>query len=58
MGWLFGFIGAACMIMGVLTALEIVPLLNPEFTWTFWFILSALLLLISIALAVGARRRE
>lgn len=58
MGWLFGFIGALCMIMGIVTALEIVPLLNPEFTWTFWFILSALLLLISIAFAAGAKRRE
>lgn len=58
MGWLFGFIGALCMVMGIVTALEIVPLLNPEFTWTFWFFLSALLLLISIAFAAGSKRRE
>ncbi|MFC2013316.1 hypothetical protein ACFLU8_00245 [Chloroflexota bacterium] len=53
LAWLFGFLGGLGMVMGVATALEIVPLLDEEFTWMFWFVLSALLLLLSIACAAG-----
>ena len=53
LAWLFGFIGGLCMMMGVVTAVKIVPPLGAEFTWMFWFVLSALLLLLSIAFAVG-----
>jgi len=51
--WLFGFIGGLCMLMGVVTALDAVPMVHEEFTWFFWFVLSTILLLISIAFAVG-----
>ena len=50
---LTGFLGGLCAVMGILTAVDIVPLLNAEFTWTFWFMLAAVLLLMSIALTVG-----
>ncbi len=51
--WLTGFLGGLCAVMGVLTAVEVVPSLGAEFTWMFWFVLAAILLLMSIALAVG-----
>ena len=56
LAWLVGTIGALGAVMGIVTALEVVPLLNAEFTWTFWFMLSAILLLLSIAFAVGRGR--
>ncbi len=56
LAWILGTIGALGMLMGIGTALEIVPLLNAEFTWTFWFMLSTILILLSIAFAVGRGR--
>ena len=53
LAWLTGFLGGLCMVMGIVTAADIAPLLGAEFTWMFWFVLSALLLLLSIAFAVG-----
>jgi len=41
------------MVMGLVTITEVVPSLGTEFTWMFWFVLSAILLLMSIAFAVG-----
>ncbi len=55
--WLFGFIGVGCMGVGILTALGEISLLHEEFTWTFWFVLAALMLLISIAFAIGSSKR-
>ncbi len=51
--WLTGLLGGLCAVMGILTAVEVVPSLGAELTWTFWFVLSAILLLMSIAFAVG-----
>jgi len=51
--WTFGFLGGLCMVMGIITATGVIPLLGAEFTWMFWFVLSAILLLGSIALALG-----
>jgi hypothetical protein len=39
--------------MGISTAAGVVPLLGAEFTWMFWLVVSAILLLASIAFAVG-----
>ena len=50
----FGLIGGLCMIMGIVTAFEVVPLLGAELTWIFWFAVSALLMLICIAFALGS----
>jgi len=49
----FGLIGGLSAAMGVVTALGLVPLLSAEFTWVFWFAVSAILLLICIAFALG-----
>ena len=48
-----GAIGGLCAVMGVVTAAGIIQLIMPEFTWMFWFVLSAILLLGSIALGQG-----
>jgi len=51
--WVFGIIGGLCTIMGIITAVDVVPLISQELTWAFWFALSAILLLVSIAFAVS-----
>lgn len=48
-----GAIGGLCAAIGIVTAAEIIPLLGAQFTWMFWFVLAAILLLASIAFAVG-----
>ncbi len=52
---ILGGIGGLSAVMGVITALGVVDpsALSPELTWGFWFSLSAILLLSSIALALG-----
>ena len=50
---IFGAIGGLCAVMGIVTAAEIIPLLGAQFTWMFWFVLSAVLLLACIAFALG-----
>ena len=53
MAAIVGAIGGLSAIMGIITATEIIPLIGAEFTWMFWFVLSAILLLASIAFALG-----
>ena len=48
-----GVIGGLCAIMGIITAAEVIPLIMPQFTWNFWFVLSAILLLGSIVFSLG-----
>ena len=52
---ILGGIGGLSAVMGIITALGVVDLgtMSPELTWGFWFSLSAILLLSSIALALG-----
>jgi len=51
--WVFGILGGLCAVMGICTAAGVVPLLGAEFTSMFWLVVSAILLLASIAFAVG-----
>ena len=53
LAWIFGIIGGLCAVMGIITAAGVVQLLSAELTVMFWMVLSAILLLASIALAVG-----
>ncbi len=48
-----GVLGGLCAIMGIITATEVIDLIMPQFTWNFWFMLSAILLLASIAFSLG-----
>ncbi|MDH5696291.1 MAG: TMEM43 family protein [Dehalococcoidia bacterium] len=56
LAWVFGFLGGVCMILGFITITEVIPPLNEGFTWIFWFAVSGLLLLITIAFAIGGGR--
>lgn len=50
---IIGAIGGLCAVMGIVTAAEMIPLMGAQFTWTFWLMLAAILLLASIAFGVG-----
>jgi len=50
---IIGAIGGLSAVMGIITALKVIPSVMTELTWMFWFVLSAILLLASIALAQG-----
>ena len=52
LAWIFGAIGGLCAVMGIITAVEVIPQIA-ALTWVFWFVLSGILLLASIAFAVG-----
>ena len=53
LAWVFGIIGGLCAVMGIITAAEVIPVLGTEFTAMFWIALGAVVLLVSIAFAVG-----
>jgi hypothetical protein len=53
MAAIIGGIGGLCAVMGIITAVEVIPLITSQLTWMFWFVLSAILLLGSIAIALG-----
>ncbi len=51
-----GILGAVSLVIGILTAAEVIPEFGAAFTWMAWFGMSAILFLSSIAAAVVARR--
>ncbi len=53
LAWILASIGGLSAVMGIITAAEVIPLLGAEFTPMFWLTLGAVLLLASIAAAVG-----
>ncbi len=54
----FGALGGAAAVVGGLTAGKAIPLVTDELTWMFWFVVSGVLLLSSIAFAVSRGRGE
>ena len=61
LAWVFGILGGLCAVMGILTAVEVIPLLTelpPAFTSMFWLTLGAVLLLGCIAAAVSRSSYE
>ena len=52
LAWIFGILGGLCAVMGIIPAVEVVTE-YAGLTWVFWLVLSAILLLVSIAFAVG-----
>ena len=53
LAWIVGAFAGLCMVMGIITATEVVPQFGAELTWVFWFMLSAILFLVSIAFTLG-----
>jgi hypothetical protein len=53
LAWITGIIGGLCMVMGIVTATEAIPLLGSELTWLFWLVLSGILLLASIVFTLA-----
>ena len=53
LAWVFGGIGGLCLVMGVLTATEVVPLLGAALDTMFWLVVSVILFLVCIAFAVS-----
>ena len=58
LAWTFGIIAGLCMVMGIVTAIEVVLPLTAELTWLFWFVLSAILFLVSILFTLGRGEYE
>jgi len=54
----FGALGGAAAVIGGLTVGGAIPLMAAELTWMFWFVVSGVLLLSSIAFAVCRGRGE
>jgi hypothetical protein len=50
---IIGSIGGLSAVLGILTILEVELNIGDQFTWTFWFVLSAVLFLASIAISAG-----
>ena len=50
---MLGAIGGLAAVMGIITALKVIPLVTPQLTWTFWFSLSAILFLAAIVILLG-----
>ena len=53
MAVIMGAVGGLCAVMGIITAAELIQPVMPQFTWNFWFLLSAILFLASIVFSLG-----
>lgn len=58
LAWIFGALGGLSAVMGIITAVEVVPLLAAALTAMFWLALGGVLLLASIAFAVARSEYE
>jgi len=58
LAWILGILGGLCAAMGIITATEVIPLLNVAFTGMFWLGLAGILLLACIAAAIGRSSYE
>ena len=52
LAWTFGILGGLCAVMGIITAVAVIPEVA-ALSWMFWLVLSAILLLVCIAFAVS-----
>jgi len=58
LAWILAIIGALCAVMGIITAVEIVPPLGVALTAMFWLALSAVLFLACIAATIAMSSYE
>jgi len=47
-----GILGAICLVIGIITAADLIPQFGDAFTWIFWLGTSAVLFLASISTGV------
>ena len=52
LAWIFVILGGLCAVMGIITAVAVIPEVA-ALTWMFWLVLSAILLLVCIAFTLG-----
>ncbi len=57
LAWMFGILGGLCAVVGILTAVAVIPEVA-ALTWTFWLMVSAILLLACIAFAIASGSYE
>ena len=57
LAWVFGILGGLCAVVGILTAVAVIPEVA-ALAWMFWMVLSAILLLACIASAIGRSEYE
>jgi len=53
-----GILGAVSLVIGIITAAEVIPEFGEAFTWMFWFGMSGVLFLSSIASGMTPLQRE
>ena len=60
LAWILGILGGLCAVMGIVTAVEIIPLLvlGAAFTVMFWLALAAVLLLACVAATIASSGYE
>ena len=57
LAWVFGILGGLCAVVGILTAVAVIPEVA-ALTWMFWLMVSAILLLACIAFAIASGSYE
>lgn len=55
---ILGMLGGLSAVMGIITAAEAITLIGAAFTWQFWFLLSGILFLATIASLLTQGRSE
>ena len=53
LAWILGILGGLCAVMGIITAIEVVPVFMEGLTTMYWLVLAAVLLLGCIAATLG-----
>ena len=53
LAWVLGILGGLCAVVGIITAVEVVPLLGAALTWVFWFGLAGILFIACIAALIA-----
>ena len=57
LAWVLGILGGLCAVMGIITALAVIPDIA-ALGWLFWMVLAAILLLATIAATLSRSEYE
>ena len=53
-----GILGAVSMVIGIITAADVIPEFGEAFTWMFWLIIAGVLFLASISVGIVFSTKE